>query len=64
MVTFFMVHDICRKLMTSVLLWCTKYQFNEDLTVLACYAVLTGTQLVMFKGAYYPNLQGVVRRRR
>ena len=55
MVAFFMLRDICRKLMTSVLLWCTNYHFNEDLTVLACYATLTGTQLVMFKGAYYLN---------
>jgi hypothetical protein len=55
---------ICRKLMTSVLLWCSKYQVSEDLTVLGCFAVLTGSQLAVFKGAYYLNLQGLISPRR
>lgn len=55
MATSFMQRDICRKLMTSVLLWCSKYQFNGDLIVVGCYVMLTGTYTVSdVKGSTVP----------
>jgi hypothetical protein len=55
-------HLLCN--VTFVENWWHQFYCGEDLTVLGCYAVLTGTQLAMFKEAQYLNLQGLISPRR